>query len=53
MKCPECGEEMMFFYGCGFDYDRWMCVRKLDKFVLFCPGEVELDETSYPEGFEE
>lgn len=52
MKCPICGEKMAFIYGCGWDYDRWVCMEKVDRFII-CEGEVELDETTYPEEMEQ
>lgn len=50
-KCPICGAEMIMTYGwgserCGY-YDCWVCS------FFMCPGVIELDETTYPEGFEE
>jgi len=47
MKCPECGNEMIFIHGCGWDYDRWVCMYSSDDFRL-CIGEIELEETTYP-----
>ena len=43
-KCPICGGEMHFIYGCNFDYDTWICD------VWNCDGEIELETTTYPEG---
>jgi hypothetical protein len=41
--CPECGEPMMAMYGCGWDYDRFIC----SKFM--CDGEIELETITYYE----
>lgn len=41
--CPICGNGMIFMYGCGWDYDRWICPEYL------YTGEIELSETTYPE----
>lgn len=48
MICPECGREMAMLYGCGWDYDRWVCTYRVG--AIICPGEIELDSTTYPEG---
>ena len=45
-KCPECGKEMFFLYGCGWDYDRWVCMCRYG--LRLCPGEIELETTTYP-----
>lgn len=45
MKCPTCDQEMVFVHVCGIDYDRWGCVTK------YCGEEVELDATTYPDGY--
>ena len=47
IKCPLCGNEMLFIHGCGWDYDRWICLYKSDNYRL-CTGEIELEETTYP-----
>jgi hypothetical protein len=53
-KCPKCGEDMLFMYGCGWDYDRWVCMNKNgESRFCFCNGEIELESTTYPEGFEQ
>jgi hypothetical protein len=51
MKCPVCGEDMMFMNGCGWDYDRWLCMKRTG--LRLCPGEIELETTTYPEGYDE
>jgi len=38
---------MLFIHGCGWDYDRWVCLYKSDNYRL-CTGEIELEETTYP-----
>ncbi len=42
-KCPVCGGIMLLMYGCGWDYDRLICGSR------GCPGEIELETTTYPE----
>ena len=51
-SCPICGSEMRLLHGCYWDYDRWCCFRKIDRF-RFCPGEIELPGSSFPEGWKE
>jgi hypothetical protein len=41
---------MVYMYGAHWDYDRWVCMSR-DGLVL-CPGEIELDVTTMPEGEE-
>jgi len=36
--CPECGEELLRMFGCGWDYDRFVCGSK------YCDYEIELEE---------
>jgi hypothetical protein len=38
--CPECGSTMIFMYGCGWDYDRWICSQR------GCHGDIELETTT-------
>ena len=45
--CPKCKTPMLFMYGMGWDYDRWVCGTR------GCYEEIELDETTYPEDFKE
>lgn len=42
-KCPAHNTTMMFMYGVGFDYDRWLCMER------GCYEEIELETTTYPE----
>lgn len=49
MKCPRCGEQMLLMYGCGWDYDKWVCMAKGDRLFEVCEGEVELETSTYPE----
>jgi len=49
-KCPVCGCDMIFMYGCGCDYDRWVCHARVPGTLRLCDGEVELEETTYPDG---
>ena len=44
--CPVHNTKMLMMYGCGWDYDRWLCVEKQ------CYEEIELETTTYPEGME-
>jgi hypothetical protein len=44
--CPICKTPMLMMWGCGWDYDRWICP------VRGCDGEVELETTSYYEGWD-
>jgi len=48
-ECPVCKEAMTFVHGCGWDYDRWFCTNMVGRFEL-CSEEIELDESTYPEG---
>ena len=43
--CPICGKPMFFLYGCLWDYDRWVCMEKIENFRI-CPGEIELETTT-------
>lgn len=43
MKCPSCSSDMLFLYGCGWDYDRWVCGSR------DCNEEIELDTTTHIE----
>lgn len=45
--CPVCGGPMIMMYGCGWDYDRWLCGDRI------CDGEIELDTTTTPEEMED
>ncbi|MEO5342189.1 MAG: hypothetical protein H7842_02425 [Gammaproteobacteria bacterium SHHR-1] len=54
--CPICGGIMTMMWGCDWDYDRWVCTEPVDptaRIKRLCPGEIELDTTSYPPGFDE
>ena len=48
--CPLCGAPGMFFmYGCGWDYDRWVCGTLIGtRRITVCPGEIELDTSTMP-----
>jgi len=45
-ECPICGWRMSFFYGCQWDYERWLC------WNLSCAGEIELYTTTEPDEVE-
>ena len=49
MNCPLCGELMLLMYGCGWDYDKWVCMAKGDRLFEVCEGEIELETSTYPE----
>lgn len=51
--CPVCGGQMMFMYGCLWDYDRWVCLEQEPGSTLFCRGEIELDTTTTPDELQE
>ena len=42
-RCPICGSHVLQLYGCGWDYDRWVCGR------LLCDYEKEFETTTDPE----
>lgn len=45
--CPKHPETyMLAMYGCGWDYDRFVCAE------IGCDFEYELETTTYPEGME-
>jgi len=46
-QCPEHKHDMLIMYGCGWDYDRWLCP------IRGCEYEIELETTTYPEDFPE
>ena len=41
--CPVHKTPMLMMYGCGWDYDRWVCG------VRGCECEVELETSTLPE----
>lgn len=41
--CPICGSLMLAMYGCGWDYDRFVCS------VRGCDGEIKLETITYVE----
>ena len=43
MICTKCNTNMLFCYGLGFDYDRWICGDRL------CTHEVELETSTIPD----
>lgn len=45
--CPVCGGYMLMLYGCGWDYDRWLCGER------GCEGEIELETTTFPDEMED
>jgi len=46
-KCKKCGHDMITMYGCGWDYDRWICP------ACGCDFEIELETTTMPEEMNE
>jgi len=50
--CPVCGGHMIMMYGCGWDYDRWLC-GEIASDGMLCDGEMELDTTTEPEEVED
>lgn len=40
-RCPICESEMLKMYGCGWDYDRFVCAQRR------CDGEYELNSITY------
>lgn len=40
-RCPICESEMLKMYGCGWDYDRFVCSQSR------CDGEHELNSMTY------
>ena len=50
--CPICGGHMIMMYGCGWDYDRWLC-GEIASDGMLCDGEIELNTTTTPEDVEE
>lgn len=48
MNCPICNSPMAYSYGCGIDYDRYVCVEK-DGIGALCVGEIELGRSTHPE----
>ncbi len=50
LPCPVCGRPMVMLYGCHWDYDRWICMRKMHDPTRCCPGEIELDTSTDPPG---
>ena len=47
IKCPSCGNEMMYIYGNGWDYDRWYCVHKVEGKAGVCGHEIELNVSTF------
>jgi hypothetical protein len=43
---------MIMMYGCGWDYDRWLC-GEIASDGMLCDGEIELDTTTTQEEVEE
>jgi hypothetical protein len=41
-QCPEHKQDLLIMYGCGWDYDRWLCP------ISGCQHEVELETITYP-----
>ena len=41
-NCEQCGSKMIMMYGCGWDYDRWLCPQ------IKCEFEIELETSSMP-----
>jgi hypothetical protein len=59
MECPKCGKPMLMMYGCGWDYDRWICPHPISDeeyarthIARLCDGEIELTTTTFPEDIE-
>ena len=42
-KCPHHNKEMILMYGCGWDYDRYLCGE------VGCDYEIELDTSTCPD----
>lgn len=51
-ECPICGGYMIMMYGCGWDYDRWLC-GEIASDGMLCGGEIELETTTTPEEVED
>ena len=41
-KCPKCQSPMLFMFGCGWDYDRYVCSDR------GCDHAEETERSSYP-----
>ena len=39
-RCPLCGSHVLKLYGCGWDYDRWVCARRM------CDYDKEFETTT-------
>ena len=47
IKCPSCGNEMMYIHGRGWDHDRWYCVHKIEGKAGVCGHEIELNVSTF------
>ena len=47
IKCPSCGNEMMYVHGHGWDHDKWYCVHKIEGKHGVCGHEIELNVSTF------